>query len=115
MIHKEQAVKLSEAWALFREKIPEKERLQLGSRAPTSGDVIQLMTSIQQRWERERNNGKRGLICHFFRKCCLSIKSHETMLKVLPEGNEYCSLFTGVLRSVVYVGTHHTAEADLAN
>ncbi|KAK5110405.1 hypothetical protein LTR85_001269 [Meristemomyces frigidus] len=100
-----QAVRLSRAWEEFRVKLPSTEAARFEHRAPTFDDVISMMTDVEQRWDKQRKKGTFGAISNNYRRCCLCIKSHEKMLKILPDGSEYVSLFTGVLTSIVYVAT----------
>jgi hypothetical protein len=103
LLHKKQAKELEDAWDLFYQKIPSDQRVSLDKRVPPFDDVKQAMASVASKWETDRKKGKTGKICSFYTRCCLSIKSHETMLKILPEGDKYFSLFSGVLKSVVFV------------
>lgn len=70
------------------------------------------MKSVEERWDQNRKRGKLGGIITCYQKCCVSIKSHETLLKILPEDSEYCSLFTGVLKSIVYATANHEKIAS---
>lgn len=99
------AVKLSLAWSQFRDKVPSKDAASWQHRAPSFNDVVDIMESISSQFEIKRDQGAAGLVCRYFRRSCHQLKSHETLLSILPEGNEYCSLFTGVLKSIIHAST----------
>ena len=107
----ERAVELSKQWGRFRDKVPEEARVQAWARrAPTLNDVKQLMLDVESSWDQKRKSGVTGRIGIQYRRACVFIKDHETMLKIIPEGNEYVSLFSGVLRSVVTVSDVHSCK-----
>lgn len=97
------AVKLSVSWARFREKVPNKEAASWQHRAPDFKDVFDLMNNISTQFEDKRKRGPTGLINRYFRQSCEQLKAHDTLLSILPEGSEYVSLFTGVLKSIIKV------------
>jgi len=96
-------VKLSVSWARFREKVPNKEKASWQHRAPDFKDVFDLMNNISTQFEDKRNRGPTGLINKYFRQSCEKLKAHDNLLSILPEGSEYVSLFTGVLKSIIKV------------
>lgn len=96
-------MKLSVSWARFREKVPNKEAASWQHRAPDFKDVFDLMNNISTEFEDKRKRGPTGLINRYFRESCEQLKAHDTLLSILPEGSEYVSLFTGVLKSIIKV------------
>jgi hypothetical protein len=52
---------------------------------------------------RKANKGKLGVALGYLKKVCKTLDSHSYMLEVLPVGNEYVSLFTGTLNSIIKV------------
>ncbi|THX74476.1 hypothetical protein D6D04_07925 [Aureobasidium pullulans] len=101
------AVKLSVSWARFREKVPNKEAASWQHRAPDFKDVFDLMNNISTQFEDKRKRGPTGLINRYFRQSCEQLKAHDTLLSILPEGSEYVSLLTGVLKSIIKASCNH--------
>lgn len=104
---------LCQAWSEFHDKLPSGEKARFEDRAPTFDDVVEVMTQVQARWDKERKRGGFGAIRDRYRRCCRSIKSHETMLKILPDGNEYVCIFSGVLKSIVQVSVSQNQPRPL--
>lgn len=44
-----------------------------------------------------------GRAVGYFHKFCRTLGAHSSLLKVLPEGSEYVSIFTGTLNAVIKV------------
>ena len=97
------AKQLLDTYNKFRAKVGQDDELTVGERMLTFQDVVDTMRLVQGRIEQKRSKGRMGALRSRWTRCCLSIKAHETMFSILPEGSEYTSLFVGVLRSVVYV------------
>lgn len=72
---------------------------------PTIEGVIKVTQQIFTRWGEKRKEGFLGKTKALFHKFCDGINSHSSMLKILPEGSEYVSLFTGVLSVIINVGS----------
>lgn len=70
---------------------------------PTIEGVIKVTQQAFARWEEKKKEGFTGMTKALFHRFCDGINSHKSMLKVLPEGNEYVSLFTGVLAVIINV------------
>ena len=43
----------------------------------------------------------------------MGIKTHETLLSMIPEGSEYVSLFSGALKTIVAV-SHEKKEKEVS-
>lgn len=71
---------------------------------PTIEGVIKVTQQAFARWEEKKKEGFTGMFKALFHRFCDGINSHSSMLKVLPEGSEYVSLFTGVLSVIMNVG-----------
>lgn len=64
---------------------------------------------IIKRWEAKKSQGFGNKTKALFHRLCRGINSHSSLLEVLPDGNEYVSLFTGVLTVIIKVGSISTA------
>jgi hypothetical protein len=95
--------KLREKWLAFQTNCPQEERLDLQTSEPTVDSVVDLVSQLMKSWKTEREKGRRGKVMAGFHKFCRGLDSHSAMLKILPEGNEYVSIFTGTLGAVVKV------------
>lgn len=65
--------------------------------------LIEMIHSYTVYRKDERGKTKRGKFMNYFTNVCSTLESHEVMLEVLPGGNEYVSLFTGVLKTLITV------------
>lgn len=70
---------------------------------PTIEGVIDVVQELRLSWQAKRESGRRGKVMKMFHKFCSSIHSHKTLLEILPDGNEYVSIFTGTLNLVIRV------------
>lgn len=71
---------------------------------PTIEGVIKVTQQAFARWEERKKEGFMGKTKALFHRFCDGVDSHSSMLKILPEGSEYVSLFTGVLSVIINVG-----------
>lgn len=78
---------------------------------PTIEGVIKVTQQAFARWEGKKKEGFTGVTKALFHRFCDGINSHSSMLKLLPEGNEYVSLFTGVLSVIINVGSISSTAA----
>lgn len=101
-IRQESAV-LAEKLNAFNQTCPQDERVDLAQLVPTVEGVVDLVKHIEVRWQAKRKSGLRGKAMMFFHKVCGTIKAHKSLLGILPEGNEYVSIFTGVLNVIIQV------------
>ena len=104
---KERAVLLSHAWKVFRETIPKSEREDLEGRVPSVEGLVEMVDTSARVWQEKRTNSKTGKFMKYFNGFCRTLDAHSTMLQILPDGNEYVSLFTGTLKTIISVKIHH--------
>lgn len=104
IIAKESA-NLLDKWRKFREDCPRNERLDLESSEPTLEGVVDLVQSMVKEYQHKRNQGWRGKVVSRFHRVTKTLDAHSALLKVLPEGNEYVSVFTGTINAVIKVCT----------
>lgn len=55
-------------------------------------------------WRSKREKGRRGKAMKLFHSFCSSLDSHKSLMKLLPEGNAYVSVFMGSLGAIIKVG-----------
>jgi hypothetical protein len=100
---REQAFLLSHSWKKFRENIPKSERDDFEGRVPSIEGLIEMVHSVAAAWENKRTASKSGKFMKYFVRFCETLDAHSTMLKLLPGGSEYVSLFTGTLKTIINV------------
>jgi hypothetical protein len=62
-----------------------------------------MVHSVAREWQNKRAESKSGKYMKYFRGFCETLVAHSYMLEVLPSGNEYVSLFTGTLKTIINV------------
>lgn len=73
-----------------------------------------MVTSITTEWQSKRRQGRIGKAKDYFHKFCGTLESHSTLLKLLPESNEYVAIFAGSLNAIIKVrGLHNNADGRL--
>jgi hypothetical protein len=79
------------------------------STKPTSWrDVIGLVEKQIAEWEQEQNASSLGRARSRLRKFCNTIHDHKVALEMLPQGNEYVSLFTGAIATILQASRTYT-------
>ena len=109
---KVESLKLRERWLSFQEACPAEERLDIQKYEPTIEGIVDLITAISTSWQTKRTSGRRGAAISSFHRFCGSLHSHRSMIKLLPEGNEYVSVFTGTLNAVIQASVNHEKIAE---
>lgn len=71
-------------------------------------DVIVLVEKQITEWEQEQNASRLGKAKSRLRKFCNTINDHKMALSMLPQGNEYVSLFTGALATILQASRIYT-------
>ncbi|EPE33341.1 hypothetical protein GLAREA_06353 [Glarea lozoyensis ATCC 20868] len=112
IVLREKAVLLSHAWKVFRITLPKNEQEALEGTVPSVQGLIGMVESTSKRWQDKRMTSKSGKFMKHFTGFCGTLDSHSYMLEVLPGGNEYVSLFTGVLKTVVNASANHEKIAS---
>lgn len=101
-----EAAQLRHRWLDFHRNCGAEDRLDLGTYEPSIESVFEVVEDVRKKWESNRNQGFSGKIAKTFHKVCGTLDSHSSMLKILPEGNEYISIFTGTLTTIIRVSCH---------
>lgn len=91
----------------FYQKSPKAERVDLRSFQPTISDVITMVTEVTSEWQTKRHEGRVGKTKRLFHKFCGTLDSHSSLMKLLPEGNEYVAIFAGTLNAIIKVRILH--------
>lgn len=97
--------KLREKWAPFLKNSPVADRLDITKSEPTIEDVVSLVKEVATISQSKRDNSRRGKAIKLFHNFCSTIESHKSMLKLIPEGNEYVSIFAGTLNVIIQVSS----------
>jgi hypothetical protein len=105
-------VLLSRQWQAVRDKLPADHQAKFEHRAPNLTDVRDAMSDVEQRYDRKCKSGVLGKMGVQYRRAYTSIQSHQIMLQIIPQGNEYVSLFSGVLVSVVSASDSELMHQD---
>lgn len=87
----------------FYQKFPKNEQVDLENSKPTIKDLNNMVTSITTEWQAKRKGGRMGRVKSLFHRFCGTLHSHSSLIKLLPEGNEYVSIFTGTLTAIIKV------------
>ncbi|KEZ43260.1 hypothetical protein SAPIO_CDS4959 [Scedosporium apiospermum] len=111
-----EAAKLREKWLQFQKTCDKIDRLDLDSCEPTMESVCEMVKKAESAWQAQRKAGSRGKMSSRFHKFCGTLDAHSSLLKVLPEGSEYVSLFSGSLNAMIQASMNHERIAeDLAD
>lgn len=98
-----EATQLRQKWVTFHGSCPKEDKLDLKKFDPSIEGVIDLVRESNTEWQTKRRKGGGGKFMSTFHSFCNTLDSHSALLKVLPEGNQYVSLFTGSLNAIIQV------------
>ncbi|KAI1659700.1 hypothetical protein F4813DRAFT_351692 [Daldinia decipiens] len=104
--------KLREKWAPFLTSSPVADRLNITKSEPTVEGVVDLVKEVTAAAQSKRDSRRRGKAMKLFHNFCSTIDSHRSMLKLIPEGNEYVSIFTGTLNIIIQASVNHERIAE---
>lgn len=62
-----------------------------------------MVTEVTLEWRKKRQAGHLGKAKILFHSFCGTLDSHSSLLKLLPEGNEYVAIFAGTLNAIIKV------------
>ena len=96
-----ETVKLKEKWLQFWRDTSKEDRLDLETSEPSIENVISKVQEMDSAWKSRRGKGIGGRAATYFHRFCGTLNGHASLLKVLPEGNEYVSVFAGTLNAVI--------------
>ncbi|KUI67665.1 hypothetical protein VM1G_03036 [Cytospora mali] len=104
--------RLREKLAIFYKGSPKDERLDLNSIEPTIQGVVAMVNSVNAQWQGKRKQGHSGKAKTLFHRFCGTLDSHSSLIKLLPDGNEYVSVFTGTLNAIIKASANHEKIAE---
>ncbi|ELQ34945.1 hypothetical protein OOU_Y34scaffold00737g4 [Pyricularia oryzae Y34] len=109
-----ESAKLREKWTKFQTNCPVQDRLALSQTEPTMDGVIDTVTQLQTAWQKQRTHAdsRTGKVRRLFHRFCGTVDSHSDLLKLLPDGNEYVSVFAGALSAIVKASVNHEHVAE---
>lgn len=87
----------------FYKNSPTEERLDLQAFEPTIQGVAAMVNTVTVKWQDKRKQGRIGKTKTLFHKFCGTLDSHSSLIKLLPDGNEYVSVFIGALNAIIKV------------
>jgi hypothetical protein len=98
-----EAANLRAKWLKFRRSSSSEDQLDLDTFEPTIESVFDLVNVASDAIQKKKKSTAAGKITAQFHKFCDKLESHSLLLKLLPDGNEYVSVFTGTLNAVIKV------------
>lgn len=99
---KDHATKLFDAWQLFHRRLPAEEQDELNNNNPGWEDIRKVIKRVQASWI-AKNDSIYGKATARLRKVLDGLHSHQTFLRILPESNNYASVFCGSLQVLIQV------------
>ncbi|KAK2776167.1 phytanoyl- dioxygenase family protein [Colletotrichum kahawae] len=103
---------LCEKWKVFVESSTARDRMNIKLSEPTMNGVIDAVHEVQRAWDSKRSNGRLGRAKRLLHRFCGTLKSHQSLLEILPSGNEYVSIFTGTLSVLIQASANHEKIAE---
>ena len=98
-----EANKLRNKWLVFYENCSGEDQLDLECFDPNMEGVVTAIELAVTDWNKKRQKGWRGKATSNFHKVCGTIDSHSNALKMLPSNNDYVSIFSGALTTIIQV------------
>ena len=95
--------RLRKKWVSFYQDCPKGERLDLKTSEPSLEGVTDTIREITESWQTKRKKSRLVKATAQFHRFSSTLSAHSSLLKVLPEGNEYVSVFTGTINAVIKV------------
>ncbi|KAI0514732.1 hypothetical protein F5B22DRAFT_610538 [Xylaria bambusicola] len=99
--------KLLQKWQSFLNNCTSDDRLDVSRSEPTMEGVIDLVREISTTSRAKNQNSRRGKAMKYFHKFCETLDAHKSILKIIPEGSEYVSVFAGTLNVIIQASVNH--------
>lgn len=113
MLFKERK-ELVDTWLKFQTKFPDFSELSPNARGPPTVEVLRAtMRTTVRDWETERSTGLSKAKENFL-GFSETLVSFSNLFSIIPQGDKYISLFTGVLSTATKV-CHCSCNADFAH
>lgn len=97
---------LRQAWIQLRDELPADQRDQYTEQPPDVGDLIRTIQELETTFQSEKQKWKTAKIKDAYHRCCAGLNSHSNLLQALPAGNEYTSIFSAALQTLVKACDH---------
>jgi hypothetical protein len=98
-----ESIRLREKWLKFRQSCSKEDKLDLTTFEPTVDSIVNMVNDMDIMWQEKIKHGTKRKAMGHFHKFCGTLNSHSSLLKLLPDGNIYVSIFTGTLNAVIKV------------
>ncbi|KAF7502672.1 hypothetical protein GJ744_005285 [Endocarpon pusillum] len=103
---------LAKGWEQFQSVLPKAKRTAAIERSiPEPSSIWTEVETAQQEWERKKDS-RFGQAKANFSSFCQTLDEHSYLFSILPNGDKYTCLFTGVISSIVKVTVAHEAIAN---
>lgn len=99
---------LAQTWDDFQRKIKHPGTHDLGTKGPPSfHDLQSIMRETVRDWDARGNSGV-SKAKNSFLEFSDTLLSFSDLFSIIPDGDKYVSLFTGVISTTVKVRVYHT-------
>ncbi|OJJ42805.1 hypothetical protein ASPZODRAFT_155064 [Penicilliopsis zonata CBS 506.65] len=104
---------LRKKWLAFYRNCPPAERLDLDMTEPTMESVVKVMADITHAWRarREKSSWRKRVEGRFI-QFSRTVNAHQNLLQILPQSNQYVSLFTGAINAIIKASVNHEKIID---
>ncbi|KAI0432788.1 hypothetical protein F5Y09DRAFT_339345 [Xylaria sp. FL1042] len=99
--------KLLQKWHSFLSNCSSDDRLDVTRSEPTMESVVDLVKELTAANQAKKESSRRGKAMRSFHKFCETVNAHKSMLKIIPEGSEYVSVFAGTLNVIIQASVNH--------
>ncbi|KAI1276256.1 hypothetical protein F5Y07DRAFT_366932 [Xylaria sp. FL0933] len=99
--------KLLQKWYSFISNCSSDDRLDVTRSEPTMEGVIDLVRELTAATQAKKESSRSGKAMRYFHKFCDTLNEHKSMLKIIPEGSEYVSVFAGTLNVIIQASVNH--------
>jgi hypothetical protein len=98
--------KLRVLWQTRQENLPEADRIDVRNIEPKIEDMVKIVKNGLASWDKKRREGFGGMFMSKFHAFCGFMRSHQTLLDVLPQSSEYVSVFYGTITAILSVSSN---------
>ncbi|KAH8198582.1 hypothetical protein TruAng_007263 [Truncatella angustata] len=103
---------LIEVWKDFQSRYPDLgTSTLLDNEIPNISTVKQAVNGVVGEWEAKKDKGM-GKAKDYLTRYCDTLLAHSQLFAVIPKGDKYISLFTGVMASIVKAVGRHKEIAE---
>jgi FMN-dependent NADH-azoreductase len=96
---------LQKAWREFLAEWQDKKSNSHTKQTPLADENITSLDELNAIVLAAKENCKgAGRLRHYLDKLCQTLNSHSNLFDMLPNQNQYCSIFCGAIKTLVKVG-----------